>query len=1592
MDFALRIVATLRSPCIGIALVFLGSIANIALATVPSDVVSTTSVIQRPHFPEPFVATTPTTPNEDAALVRALTKYERRTTPDDFSSLTDFLKQLPHSGWNVSLLTNLGLSYLHTGYFSRARDAFHEAWVKGRSARGPHAEALVDRAVGELLRLDASLGRMDDVTAVFREIGDRPLTGSATEDEQMAAEVSAIAKKDPRHLFLCGPFALRSLMIALGVPKANVKFLEWYVATAKGTNLAEVGHLADEANFPHRLVFRSPDQNVPVPSVMHWRVGHFAAIVGQAYGRFHIIDSVFPGHELWVTQAAIDAEASGYFLVPDTSEQNVTFRSVSDQEAADVWGKGPTYGTPPGAAGPQQDPNANGADGPGTGDPGSPGNGPNGCMCGYNIGESTVSLNLSDTPVGYVPSVGPTVRMSLTYNQREASQPANFNYFNVSQKWTLNWLTYVTDTPGQPGVNVSRYLPGGGAYTYSGYSSATSKFAAQNNDGSILALTSQTPITYQRYLRNGGIEIYAQSNGALSYPRYIFLSQVIDPQGNTVTLNYDSQMRLTSITDATGRQTKLTYGLTAEPLLVTAVTDPFNRTASFTYDTNGRLASITDVLGLTSSFTYDANSLVNSMTTPYGPTNFAYTAPGISSPPRFVQVTDPLGYNEREEWLEPAPISDSDPANTVPQGMPLSPTNQYLTYRDSFHWDKNQYILASCTPSGGCDYTKARDRHFAHVDSPSPNKSTTIESVKYPLETRVWFNYPGQPDSIHAGTFEQPTAVGRVLDDGTTQLTQYSYDSTGYFNLTQMVDPVGRVTSFTYPNHVDLSTIVRTVAHGVQTTIAQFAYNSQHRPLSYTDAAGQLTGYAYNAAGQITAVTNALNQKTQYQYNTTGDLTAVINADNITAASYTYDAFDRVATYTDSEGWTVAYSYDNANRVTKITYPDGTSDNYTYNKLDLASYTDRLGRVWTYVYDADRRLTSVTDPLGHQTLFGYNPIGEPTSLTDPMANVTSWSYDVEGRLISKQYPDGSTNTRIYENTTSRLRLATDTLGQIKQYSYTEDNRLAGINYLYVVNPTPNISFAYDQYFARVTSMTDGTGTTQYSYVPVGSLGALELAQESSPLPNSAISYGYDALGRLSSRTVTGAGPETFGYDAIGRLTSHASDLGAFTLGYLGQTRQIISRQLVNSTLATTWSYLPNSGDRRLAGINNTGLSSGQYSNFSYTTNVENFVTGITESSDAATVYPSPGVQAASYNALNQLTNTNGQPLSFDANGNLLSDGQRNYSWDAENRLVGISYPGQSGKQTAFSYDGASRRTAISSTPTGGGTAVTASYLWCGAQICQGRNADGTTTIEYESEGEFVPGSPGQPYYYGIDQIGSVRRAFVSASSAPAFSYDPYGITLQTTTPATDFNYANMYYNTDSGLNLTQYRAYDPNAGRWLSRDPMGENGNATLNLYAYVNGNPVTLIDLLGLVANPPPIPGPSGNGSGAAGCPPGGQPPILPVNAVPPPAPPSPWDQLQGRGPEPPTILGVPVTPNQYAGIMAGGIVIGGAGIYVGIVWGTEAGAEWGAGVGFTAGGPIGGILGGIGGGLIGGVTGAFGGVVAGSALDAAGIGAPAR
>ncbi len=270
-------------------------------------------------------------------------------------------------------------------------------------------------------------------------------------------------------------------------------------------------------------------------------------------------------------------------------------------------------------------------------------------------------------------------------------------------------------------------------------------------------------------------------------------------------------------------------------------------------------------------------------------------------------------------------------------------------------------------------------------------------------------------------------------------------------------------------------------------------------------------------------------------------------------ASHTSPATIDVTSYTDAGGWNVKYDHDAADRLIRATYPDGTTDEYTYDKLDLVSHKDRQGNVTAYAYDADRRLISTTDPLGHVTRYTYYEDGTLESLTDANGHTTSWDIDVESRPTAKIYAVGTKTAYAYEFATSRLLSATDALGQTKYFQYTTDNRLAALTYSGALHPTPNVTFAYDLDFPRLTSMTDGTGTTIYNYIPVGKLGALRLAHESTPLPNGKIGYTYDPLSRIVSRSVGGAPTESFAYDKIGRVVDHTDALGEFALSYLGET-------------------------------------------------------------------------------------------------------------------------------------------------------------------------------------------------------------------------------------------------------------------------------------------------------------------------------------------------------------------------------------------------------------------------------------------------------
>ncbi len=277
---------------------------------------------------------------------------------------------------------------------------------------------------------------------------------------------------------------------------------------------------------------------------------------------------------------------------------------------------------------------------------------------------------------------------------------------------------------------------------------------------------------------------------------------------------------------------------------------------------------------------------------------------------------------------------------------------------------------------------------------------------------------------------------------------------------------------------------------------------------------------------------------------------------------------------------------------------------------------DRLGRWTSQQFDSLRQLTVVTDPLGHSTRYSWCTCGGLASITDPAGNVTGWQRDSQGRPTLKTYPDGKTTSYTYENSTSRLKTVTDALGQVKTYGYNDDDSLSGIAYSRTVNATSNVSLTYDANYPRLTSIGNGYGTYSYSYNPYvtdpygsAATGAGQVSQiTNSGLGNATIAYTYDALGRVTNRSINGsANSASWSFDAMNRVTSIGNVLGTFTPTYIDQgagggdkgTTRLASMTYPNGQV-TNYSYFPTANDERLQEIKNVNPSGAVLSQFDYT--------------------------------------------------------------------------------------------------------------------------------------------------------------------------------------------------------------------------------------------------------------------------------------------------------------------------------------------------------------------------------------------------------
>ena len=349
------------------------------------------------------------------------------------------------------------------------------------------------------------------------------------------------------------------------------------------------------------------------------------------------------------------------------------------------------------------------------------------------------------------------------YNYLEGGLPANLQFTNIGADWSLNWVAFGgQDASGNFVINI----PGGGyeTYEYAFPDNVSNPFAPNLTSQAVLSFSAGA---YQRHLPDGTVEIYSNLN---AYNQgYYFLSAVIDPQGNSATIQYDTYGRLTSVTDALGQVSTFTYASNSvvPPMVgyftLVQITDPFGRSAYFNQNIAYGGLAITDVIGITSTFTS------YSLTTPYGTTTFQTytpTAPSLTGTGlKFIFPDNTSAVVEN--WIDEA-------------------CKSYFWNREQFGLYPNDYVNHVYSHCHTTQWLLVGEGGAGLLESPVPDFDLP------PLENRTTYTYAGETtdgDHNFIGAINRPIQVSRVTTGTTTQNWNMQNNALG--KVTQYQDPVG---------------------------------------------------------------------------------------------------------------------------------------------------------------------------------------------------------------------------------------------------------------------------------------------------------------------------------------------------------------------------------------------------------------------------------------------------------------------------------------------------------------------------------------------------------------------------------------------------------------------------------------------------------------------------------------------------------------------------------------------------------------------------------------------------------------------------------
>lgn len=876
-----------------------------------------------------------------------------------------------------------------------------------------------------------------------------------------------------------------------------------------------------------------------------------------------------------------------------------------------------------------------------------------------------------------------------------------------------------------------------------------------------------------------------------------------------------------------GTQSKMEYD---EDDNVIKHTDANGHATTYTYDDRGNMLSQTDALGHTERYTYDEvyNNITSFQDKNGNLYRFNYNGKGD-----LTSLTGPEGFSIAFTYNEQGwPMTTTDPNGNVTT-MTYNPDGTTLQIMDAAG-----YIRSFAYDIPG-NITVATD---------AKNQQT---SYTYDNNNRI----VSQTDALGNTTTLSYDKVGNVVrvKDAKNQITAFTYDALGHV-LTQ-TDKMGGVSRFTYDGMGNVLMVTDPLGQ-VQT----MTYNERNKVLSKTNAAGEITSFDYDAKGNLVAVFQPNGNIISYSYGET-DLLEVVSDELGLITRFTFDNNGNHLTLTDGLDRTVTYTYDALNRLKSETLPSGTRTAYTYdNNSNLLSVTDAKGNVTSYTYSSlDQQLTS-TDALHAQTRFEYDANGNLVKAIDANGNATSYSYDAINRNTAITFANGLSLQYGYD-AVGRMIESKDRSGNEFHYDYDAMGRLLSKTYpdgthdkytydaigqmLTAINKDATVTFTYDQ-VGRILSETLNDKVTSYSYdIATGKRilnypSGMKVVEQLNPRDQIAaifqngeevVTMEYNVSGQKTAQTYANGITTNYSYNENGWLSQIADNKQVLNLqmDYDAIGNIIKRRDLINEEQTETYGY---DVINQLISFKRGSTVDNNYQFDLLGNRLKVLENGV------ATNYVSNNV-----NAYTSITGGLNFTPQYDSNGNLMNDDKHTYTYDMNNKQVGID-----GNAVNVKYDALGRRIAKNAT----------SYYYEGDQMIE-EYIDGQLVASYlfgnDIDETLQMAKRSDTYYYHTNHLGStmalsdgngaiIERVNYDAYGVPTF-YDAEGNNMEKSSIGNAILFTGREYEVESGTYYYRARSMHPFIGRFMQHDPLRyvyEN-----NLFGYVNSNPIMRVDIFGL-------------------------------------------------------------------------------------------------------------------------------------------------